>query len=152
MKNLKSIIVALLCVLMCLSSTACAIWDLAYKKQEKEYYSDKSNFVSVTAVCLELNTNERFPGRYFINVDSTFYTTANGSKFSSQSFEIGVANATVLKEAGIEEKLTPGVVFTFISAPEYFGDGYDCPIVGLEINGEVLLDFETGYKNLMAQY
>ena len=63
-----------------------------------------------------------------------------------------MANATILKEAGIEEKLTPGVVFTFISAPKYFGDGYWCPIVGLEINGEVLLDFEIGYKNLMAQY
>ncbi len=85
----------------------------------EKYYSDKSNFVSVTATCVNIGTNEHVLGE---------------------------------KEAQIEEKLTAGTIFTFISAPEYFGDGYDCPIVGLEVGGEVLLDFDTGYENLMETY
>ena len=40
----------------------------------------------------------------------------------------------------------------FVSAPKVFGDGYTLPIVSLTVNGEVLLDFETGWKNLMKNY
>ncbi len=154
MKHSK-LLVFLMCILLCLSCTSCGlltIWDLGYKIQEKKYYADKSNFVSVEAVCMDLSTNEHFPGRYYINVENMVYERTDRCKFIDSYFEVNQANSAILKEAGIEEKLTGGTTFTFFSAPEYFGDGYCCPIVGLEINGEVLLDFETGYTNLMATY
>ncbi len=72
--------------------------------------------------------------------------------FDDYHFDVDKVSSKILREAGIEEKLTPGTTFTFYSAPEYFGDGYWYPLVGLEINGEVLLDFDTGYRNLMATY
>ena len=104
------------------------------------------------ATCVTLTTNEHFPGRYYIVVDDMVYEKDDQCRFVDNCFEVEESNATILKEAEIEEKLIPGTTFTFYSAPEYFGDGYWCPLVGLEINGEVLLDFDTGYKNLMATY
>lgn len=44
------------------------------------------------------------------------------------------------------------LLITFVSAPEYFGDGYCMPIVALSVNGEELLTFDEGVENLIAQY
>ena len=35
-----------------------------------------------------------------------------------------------------------------MTAPGYFGDGYDMPIVGMTIQNEEVLDFSVGYENL----
>ena len=140
------------CAFLCLIKVSLSIWEGVYRIQEKKYYSDKSNFVSVTAKCGEIGVNSWFPGEYYLNVEDMEYEITEDCRFISRSFDINKANATILKEAGIEEKLTKGKIFTFISAPEYFGDGYACPIVGIEIDGEVLLDFDTGYENLMDTY
>jgi len=40
------------CVLLCGIKLLFAVWDAVYVIQEMEYYSDKSNFVSVTATCV----------------------------------------------------------------------------------------------------
>ena len=53
---------------------------------------------------------------------------------------------------GGEEYLKLGTRVTFVSAPRYFGDGYDVPIVALSIDGKELLSFEEGHKNLMDSY
>lgn len=144
------LIVLIFCIsLIC---TSCSLWNLAYEIQEKKYYSNKKNFVSVKAECVEITTNEWSPGKYFITVKNMEYERTDDCKFISRTFVVNKANSTILKNNGIEEKLAPGTIFVFISAPEYFGDGYKCPIVGIEIDGEILLDFDTGYKNLMATY
>ncbi len=140
------------CAFLCLIKVSLAIWEEGYRIQEKKYYSDKSNFESVTAKCGKLGVNSWFPGEYYLNVEDMEYEITEDCRFISLSFDINKANSAILKEAGIEEKLTEGKTFTFISAPEYFGDGYACPIVGIEIDGEVLLDFDTGYENLMNTY
>lgn len=157
MKILRKILIivfVVICLIIGLVLSACHIWNWMYEIEEAKYYRNKDNFVSVTAVCVQITTNEYFPGQYFVVVDEMEYnkTDDHNSWFISRSFCINKVNSLILKEAGMEEKLTPGKTFTFISAPRYFGDGYQCPIVGLEIDGEVLLDFETGYKNLMASY
>ena len=141
----------ILCVI-CLSCTLCAIWEGCYRIQEKKYYSDKNNFVSVTAVCVEIDTYSHYPDRYYLIVENMVYEKKGDCKFIDNMFNINEANSDILKEANVEEKLAPGKSFTCMSAPEYFGDGYKCPIVYLEVDGEVLLDFETGYKNLMKTY
>lgn len=145
-------IIICVCVLLCLVIALLTIWNEGYRIQEKEYYSDKSNFVSVTATCDELGINPHYPNKYFLNVEDMEYEKTEDCKFISLFFDINKANSAILKNAGIEEKLTKRKVFTFISAPEYFGDGYACHVVGVEIDGEVLLDFNTGYENLMDTY
>ena len=152
MKFVKCFICVALCILLCIFNTSCAIWELGYRIQEKEYYSDKNNFVSVTAVCVEVSTNEHIPDRYFITVENMEYERTENCKFIGLTFTFDKASSAILKEARIEDKLTKGTAFTFISAPEYFGDGYKCPIVALEVNGDILLDFNIGYKNLMDTY
>ena len=119
---------------------------------EKKYYSDKNNFVSVEATCVELIILERYPDIYIIEVENMIYEKTENCQFIGVMFEINEANSSILREANIEEKLKNGSTFSFISAPEYFGDGYKCPIVAIEIDGEILLDFNTGYENLMKMY
>jgi hypothetical protein len=131
---------------------SCSIWNLGYEIQEKEYYSDEVNFVSITAVCVEISTNEHIPDCYFITVEDMEYERTEKCKFIGETFKIDKENSIILQEVNIEDKLTKGTIFTFVSAPKYFGDGYLCPIVSIEIDGEVLLDFDTGYKNLMDTY
>ncbi len=151
-RKLLGFLIICICVLLCLAKVSCAIWEEGYRIQEKKYYSDKNNFVPVIATCIEIGINAYHPNGYFVNVKDMLYERTEDCRFISGSFSINKANSVILKKAGIEEKLTEGTVFTFISAPEYFGDGYACPIVGVEIDGEVLLDFATGYENLMDTY
>ena len=152
MRLIKILTCFIMCILVCVCNISCSIWNLGYEIQEKEYYSNKANFVSVTAVCVEISTNEHSPDCYFINVKDMEYHRTDECKFISGTFKIDKASSVILKESNIENKLTEGTIFTFVSAPEYFGDGYLCPIVSIEVDGEVLLDFDTGYKNLMDTY
>jgi hypothetical protein len=112
--------------------------------------------VSVTAVCDSSGffSHPSETHYYYINFSNAKaeYTSENSRKFQNSSFRVDRESAEILKENGIEEKLTPGTTFTCISAPIYLTNNYVCPIVALEIDGEVLLDFDTGYKNLMETY
>ncbi len=152
MRFIRFLSCVVFCILVCAFNTSCFMWNLGYEVQEKEYYSDKDNFVSVTATCIEISTNEHIPDCYFITVEDMEYQRADECKFISRTFKIDRASSTVLKEANIEDKLTEGTVFTFVSAPKSFGDGYLCPIISIEVDGQVLLDFDTGYSNLMNTY
>ena len=152
MRFIKILICFVMCISVCVFNISCSIWNLGYEIQEKVYYSNEANFVSVTAVCVEISTNEHIPDCYFITVKDMEYHRTEECKFISGTFKIEKASSIILKESNIEDKLTEGTNFTFISAPKYFGDGYLCPIVSIEIDGEVLLNFDTGYKNLMDTY
>ena len=148
---LRKILYMFLCVLILIPIGACSLIELSYRTMEKSYYSDKNNFVEVTALCESLYLHESGP-RYYINVKNMTYEKTDSCEFSDYSFVVNRLNSVILKEADIEKKITPGTTFKFVSAPRYFGDGYDCPIVAIEVDGEVLLDFETGYKNFMKKY
>lgn len=58
----------------------------------------------------------------------------------------------ILLKNGLLDKISVGKEIKYISAPRYFGDGYDFPIVALTIGDEELLSFDEGYKNLMDTY
>lgn len=152
MKVVKYVACVLCSLLVAVTATSCHLVEFAYTLREKEYYSNRDNFVSVEAVCVEISTNKWFPELYFITVKDMEYELTNECRFISATFKVDEANASILRNNDVEAILTEGTKFTFISAPEYFGDGYSCPIVGLEVDGNVLLDFDTGYKNLMDTY
>ena len=141
-----------------ISFCSCTFLDISYTARERRHYLDKSNFVSVTAVCVSSSyyTNPSESHTYCINISNAEYDTTNmpteGSRFQDVTFRVDRESMKVLEEHDIHNKLKPGTTFTFMSAPIYLSDSYDCPIVALEIDGEVLLDFDTGYKNLMETY
>lgn len=156
MRKGKFFLNILLGVIICFSFVSCGpvgwLIELPYTIKEKKYYSNPSNFVEVSAICESFGTFTHYPDQYYLNVKDMDYERTDECKFVSTSFDFDVASTELLKKAGIEEVLTEGTAVTFMSAPRYFGDSYWMPIVALEIDGEVWLDFDTGYKNLMSTY
>ena len=154
MKVLKLIVTFILLLTCSLLLLGCIFLGLSYEAKEKEYYSDKSNFVTVTAVCINSGYYSHPSEKYCYAIDfkDAEYDQTDDCVFQNVTFRVDKYSSEILKEHDIENKLTPGTTFTCISAPIYLSNSYDCPIVALEINGDVLLDFETGYRNLMATY
>ena len=110
----------------------------AYEKQK--YYSQEENYVNVTGTLTFINYNDEesilYLGFSDLNPD-----------FDDNCFKIVGENLSIAQENGIDEKIKIGDQIEFVSAPEYFGDGYVMPIVEISVDGEVLLDFEKGYEN-----
>lgn len=154
MKVIKKLTVFLLLVACAISFCGCTFLDISYTARERRHYLDKSNFVSVTAVCVSSDYYS-YPSKthyYAIDFKEAEYETTDGTRFQNVTFRVDQESTKILEEHDIQNKLTPGTIFTCISAPIYLTNSYDCPIVALEIDGEVLLDFDTGYKNLMETY
>ena len=59
-------------------------------------------------------------------------------------------NVDIVKNNNICDEICVGDIITFISDPEYFGDGYIMPIVGLSKGNKVYLNFDVGYKEYMS--
>ena len=110
--------------------------------RKNEYYSQKENYISVTGTVSSIKYNEESTALYidFSELSPTLDDTC---------FKIVGKNLETVKSNRIDDKIKIGEQLTFITAPMYFGDGYVMPIVAVSINGEVLLDFEEGYENLL---
>ncbi len=157
---MKKIIISktslLLVLLTIFSLSSClTISSIYYNNQEKKCYSDKTNFINVTATLSDIRLYDE---EYILTVENMEYIPLEEkensyySGFQDNSFRINKENSKLLKSSNIEEKLKKGTVFSFMSSPSVFGNGYNCPIVSVTVDGEILLDFDTGYKNLMAEY
>lgn len=131
--------VLMVCCVLCITALLCG----CASKRELDYYSDKQNYVSVSGCVDHLVYNEEGDALY-IGLSET------PSGFSDTSFKIVGENLKTAQDNGIDTLLTIGDTITFTTAPGYFGDGYVMPIVSLELKGECLLDFESGYKNLLT--
>lgn len=106
------------------------------------YYSDRDNYVFATGVVNHISWNQEH--NYLI-----LGMTELSYQFDDVCFEIAGDNLTLVQDRGIFEKLETGDTVEFITAPKYFGDGYTMPIVAISVDGELLLEFESGYKNLV---
>ncbi len=129
---MKKIILFLL-VAMCFSLTSCTLTE-----KEKEYYRHKENYIEASGTVTHVKYNENSTVLYLAFSDLS-------AKFDDNSFEVVGNNLTILKSKNVEINL--GDTLTFMTAPEYFGDGYIMPIVALWKDDECLLDFETGFAN-----
>ena len=107
-----------------------------------EYYSLKENYISVTGTVSNIKYNENTTALY---IDLSELSPV----LDDTCFKIVGENLEIVKANKIDDKLKTGEQITFITAPKYFGDGYVMPIVAISINGENLLDFEEGYRNLL---
>lgn len=131
----KLIVIIAACILL-VSLCSCS------SAKQSKYYSQRENYISVTGTVSHIKYNE----------DSTALYVAFSEMspvLDDKNFKIVGENLEIVKANKIDDKLKIGEEITFITAPRYFGDGYVMPIVAISINGEVLLDFEVGYENLL---
>ncbi len=131
------LVISLLCLLV--FSTSCTA------RKMKDYYSQKNNYVNATGIVTHISYNEDKSALYLGFSDLT-------PQFDDDSFKIVGDNVLIVQQNGIDEKIKIGDQVDFITAPKYFGDGYVMPIVAISVDGEELLSFDEGYKNLMKLY
>ena len=131
-----SVIVLLLGVLFQLSS--------CYNAENRKYYADKNNYVAATGTVSYIRYDTSPTTWVCIAFDDL-----EPNVFSENCFKLIGDNADITLKRGIKEKLKEGDHIEFISAPQYFGDGYIMPIVAITVNGEELLTFEEGYAGLL---
>ncbi len=128
----KFFIPLILCITFVLSSCS--------SDNHLEYYSKPSNYITATGTITHIKYSEENDALY-LGFEQL------SPEFSDDSFKIVGKNLSIVQENGVDQKLQIGKQIDFISAPRYFGDGYVMPIVGLTVDGEVLLTFEQGYDN-----
>ncbi len=128
-------------------ATILLLWDIGYEAREKTLYSDLSNFETVTEEFVSIDGNgPDYTLHVRIISDEDYYG-------EDEYFHINVSNYAALEEAGYKDKLVEGMPVTFTTCTRIIGDGYhEFPVIYLEADGEVLLDTETGHKNLMNAY
>ena len=128
----KMFLPLVLCIIVVFSSCT--------SRKEIQYYSERNNYITATGTVMHIKYNEKKDALY-LGFDELL------PEFSDRTFKIVGKNLTVVQENDIDQKLKLGDHVEFISAPRYFGDGYAMPIVGITVDGEVLLEFEEGYDN-----
>lgn len=132
-KNAAAVI-SLMCLLV--FSASCTA------EKMKDYYSQKSNYVTATGTVTHISYNEDKSALYlgFSELEPMF---------DDNSFKIVGENLMIARQNGIDEKLEIGERVTFVTAPRYFGDGYVMPIVEITVSEEELLSFEDEFANFV---
>lgn len=129
-------------IMVCLLMHLVIVFSACNKSEMYNYYSTKANYVSANGTVRYISFDEDTSSFYLDFSDLT-------PTFDDSCFKIVGENVTIVLENGIESKIAVGDQVEFVTAPRYFGDGYVMPIVSLTVDGEVLLDFDEGYENLM---
>lgn len=111
--------------------------------QQIEYYSVKENYVTVTGRVYHIAYGPDKSYLYLAFSDKTV-------DFQDETFIIEGKNLDIIRQNGFDEKVSIGDEIQFVSATEIFWDSYSMPIVAMSVDGETVLDFETGYENLLA--
>ena len=109
---------------------------------EKQYYENRSNYVTVTGTVSHIAYDEEEAALY-IGIEEC------PEGFSDTTFKLAGDGLTIARERGIDVLLKVGSEITFTAAPRYFGDGYVVPLAALSVEDQCLLDFEQGYNGLM---
>lgn len=119
--------------------------DTAYEAQEKVYYSNAAYFITSTGIVeyMSIDEDDEYIGFALDEIDE---------RYEDVRFAIRDENYDIAIKNSISKKIAVGDEIQFTSAPGYFGDGYIMPIVALSVDGEELLSFEEGYKNLLDSY
>lgn len=107
-----------------------------------KYYSVPENYISVNGTVSHFVYDEALDAYYLAFDDMSVV-------LSDHNFKIVGENASIVQTGGIQEKINIGDSVSFVTAPKYWGDGYVMPIVEISVNGETLLEFDTGVSNLL---
>ncbi len=122
------------------------IFCFCYKNDisQEQYIKDESNYITVTGTVSYLSFND---DRTVLHIALTDLN----EKLDDNAFKVFGENLKVLQQKNIEQKLSVGMNVSITTAPKYFGDGYVFPVAALVVDGDELLDFETGLKNIRDQ-
>lgn len=113
---------------------------------EKTYYKNEDNYITVTATISYINIDYEYK-ELFIRFDGLPEECGKNNNFSIRG-----KNYDIVMENGIEDKIQLEKEVTFSVAPAVMGNGYFVPIVSITVDDEVLLEFEEGKDNLVAEY
>jgi hypothetical protein len=118
-----------------------------YSNQMNKYYSDEDNYTEIIGIIDNIEYNENYKALYItIRYDKQEY---DRYKSYDGVFKIIDENDKILKENSFYDEVNIGDKVTFTTAPKVFGDGYFLPIVSVEANEKIYLDFEKGKENLL---
>ncbi len=138
-------IALLLSTILCFSSCVSLISsEIITNNKRHDYYSDKSNYITLTATILKWDITGT---RITIRVSNILEYPSSQDEW--EVFEIVGDNVDIVMKKGIESFLKEGKEIQFVTAPEDFWDSYTQPIVALTIDGVVLLEQEIGIENYL---
>ena len=111
---------------------------------QQQYLADANNYITVNGTVSYLAFNDEHTGLYIALSDLS-------EPLDDDTFKVSGANLRILQHNNMEQKITVGTKISLITAPKYFGDGYVFPVAGVVMDGEELLDFETGLQNIQRR-
>ena len=153
---LKVILILLLSIILLPASCGVASWTIGRleKTDYYLYYVNRKHFVVATGTVSEIYNYLHDAPPFSKDGDPIYYLRIIdlSERFGVCDFVIEGENLTIAVENGLEEKLSIGDSVEIYASPRCFGDGYAIPLAGLKVDGDVLIDYETGYKNLLHSY
>lgn len=109
-----------------------------------EYYSDDDVYVELCATVQNVRYNDHTQNTEF---DVVLLTKIEEFQLSIVD---GVSTFGIARFGYEETRISVGDEIQFISAPFYFYNGHDLPIMELRKDGEILLEFEEGKSNYIT--
>ena len=118
---------------------------LSYTPREYFYYKDTSNYTELTG---DIDSVKYYEDG---DVIVTFATLSEKLSVPVErlafSFLLNKGNEEEMN--AVRDVLQVGNAIAFITAPRYFGDGYNVPIVSISFNGKEIVTFDDGYSRLV---
>ena len=136
MKKLFVIVLVFAILMLC----GCKSHDEILLERMIPYYSDDSNFVTLTGTVVIPKVTE--PGQYVVGC--IVINCPDIEKYTSTPV---IDSYSICSDKELD--IQTGDTITFVTAPFHFYN-HKLPVVSIIIDGEVLLDFETGREYLIA--
>ena len=118
----------------------------SYKSRMLQYYSEISNYEELEGIILNF---EEIKGEDDLFIEIEFENEKIHDHYLYHPLRVMSKNKEVLKKNGFFENVSIGDKIKIVTASRYFYDGYRIPIVAIECDNIVYLDFQTGRENLL---
>lgn len=142
MKKVLGFLIIICTVLLLMTNVVLLLLGLPSSSMKK-YYSDLSNYEVLTVNVVEINDYPEDERIYFqVDIVSSESSYEGHFVIEGDSYNVVIDN-DILSEISKDDQLT------ITSAPGYFGDGYDYPIVDLSFEGKEYILFNDGTSNLL---
>ena len=135
----KVLIIVLLVMVMILPGCS-------YKLRMLQYYSENSNYEELVGIILNF---EEIRGVDDLFIEIEFENENIHDHYLYHLLMVIRKNKEILEKNGFFENVSIGEKINIVTASGYFYDGYRIPIVAIESDNVVYLDFQTGRENLL---
>lgn len=133
-KIVRYCFIALCLITFLVSLVAFLRRDQVLAKKMNNVYSDNANYVCLSGEIIAINNNR-------VTIQSKDLET-----YLSYQTD-GICEYTIYSSETLN--LTVGETIDFKTVPNHFYNGHKLPIVEVKVNDQILLDFETGKRNLI---